>query len=33
MDGLEDMHEYSSKIEFYKYLEYDNFKTIEEKED
>jgi [ribosomal protein S5]-alanine N-acetyltransferase len=30
MDGLEDMHEYSSKKEFYKYLEYDNFKTIEE---
>ena len=30
MDGLEDMHEYSSKIEFYKYLEYDKFKTIEE---
>ena len=32
IDGLEDMHEYSSKIEFYKYLEYERFKTIEETE-
>ena len=32
MQGLEDMHEYSSRIEFYKYLEYDSFKSIEETE-
>lgn len=29
-DGLADMHEYSTKPEFYKFLEYDPFKTIEE---
>lgn len=29
-DGLNDMHEYSIKPEFYKYLEYDSFTQIEE---
>jgi len=27
-DGLQDMHEYSTKTEFYKYLEFEPFKTI-----
>ena len=29
-DGLNDMHEYSIKPEFFKYLEYDSFTQIEE---
>lgn len=29
-DGLADMHEYSKNPEFYKYFEYEPFKTIEE---
>ncbi len=29
-DGLPDMHEYSIKREFYEYLEFEPFKTIEE---
>ncbi|HCJ65792.1 MAG TPA: hypothetical protein DHV62_00310 [Elusimicrobia bacterium] len=29
-DGLADMHEYSIKSEFYRYLEYKPFKTVEE---
>lgn len=29
-DGINDMHEYSIKPEFYKFLEYEPFKTIED---
>ena len=28
MSGLSDMHEYSTKAEFYKFLEYEPFKTV-----
>ena len=30
MDGLDDMHEYSTNKKFYEFLEYEHFKSIEE---